>query len=82
MSAYPEHDKLRLVQIESQAIGEFLDLNDQGIVAARWGDESVGDNPNRLYPVHGIDKILAKHFGIDLDALEAEKQAMLESLRS
>jgi hypothetical protein len=82
MSDYPEHDKLQAVKIESQAIGEFLDLNDQGIVAARWGDESVGDNPNRLYPVHGIEKILAKHFGIDLTVLEAEKRTMLESLRA
>ncbi|HUV10815.1 MAG TPA: hypothetical protein VMX12_07525 [Acidimicrobiia bacterium] len=71
---YPEHAKLRAVADKSQAIGEFLDewLPTQGIILAHV------DRDGR---VPSIQELLAEFFGIDRDKLEAEKRAMLESLR-
>lgn len=35
---YPEHERLRAIKDQSQAIGEFLDwMSTQGVVRARWG---------------------------------------------
>jgi len=82
MNEYPEHEKLEKVQEKSQAIGEFLEwLNDEkGLSLAVWGeDEVIGEC---LYPAHpSVQDLLAEFFGIDLQVLEDEKQAMLVELR-
>lgn len=40
MSAYPEHDKMTEVAVQSQAIGEFLEwLAEKHIVLARYRDD-------------------------------------------
>lgn len=39
-----------------------------------WGDH--------YQPVGSIDAVLAEYFGIDRDALEREKRAMLDTIRS
>ena len=80
MSDYPEHDKLRAIQHESQAVGEFLD----------WASEKHGAQLSRvpegytdtLMPL-GIPTrtLLAEFFEIDEAKIEAEKRAMLASLR-
>lgn len=78
---YPEHAKLAAVSAESQAIGEFLDfgLGLQGLILAT---ESVGLTHNRLVPTsRSIPAILAIYFGIDQQALETEKRAMLAAMR-
>ncbi len=73
MSDYPEHDKLRHVKDESQAIGEFLDFG--GYVLGEYID-------GRLQPVHGsISRILAEYFEIDEKKIEQEKRQMLDKLR-
>lgn len=95
-SQYPEHDKLSEISEASQAIGEFLEsLNAKGIELAAYGTgdpslDSADENstwhkghPERLYPVHTpIQTLLAEHFEIDTDALEAEKRQMLEGIQA
>lgn len=67
MSDYPEHDKLRAVVVESQAIGEFID----------W----LEDVKNIYVASHaGLTKLLAEFYMVDLDKIEAEKQIMLRDL--
>lgn len=82
--SYPEHDKLQAVQDDSNVIGTFLDTC--GYTLCEWlnpadmGDE---DEPHGYFPVRGsINQILAKHFEIDLDKLEAEKRQMLDAQRA
>ncbi|MDA4133857.1 MAG: hypothetical protein OK454_12150 [Thaumarchaeota archaeon] len=71
---YPEHEKLKGVQEESQAIGEFLDL----------GPYTLCEH----YTIHwipvrkSIPEILADYFEIDLKKIEAEKRAMLDEMRA
>ncbi len=66
MSDYPEHDKLKAVVVESQAIGEFID----------WLEDVKG------IEIHApITKLLAEFYKIDLDVIEADKQTMLEKQR-
>jgi hypothetical protein len=78
MSDYPEHDKLREVAEQTQAIGEFIEwLEGKGIFLARYVEGS-----NFPRHVHGFRALLAEWAGIDQDKLEAEKRQMLASLRS
>jgi hypothetical protein len=80
MSDYPEHDKLHEIADASQTIGEFLDygLGEQGLVLC--DDDGEG---GRLWPTSkSIQSILAEHFGIDQDKINAEKEQMLERIRS
>ena len=84
---YPEHTKMLLITDQSQAIGEFLDRGEY--VLAEWvtcpeyhedGDEC--SQGTHLVPTpRSIDQILAVHFDIDLDKIEAEKRAMLAEMR-
>lgn len=84
MSDYPEHEKLRAVSEQSQAIGEFLEwLERKGI----WLCMREPDNPpfeGRFYPhtLGSNDRILAEYFDIDLTEIEREKRAMLEGVRA
>ena len=78
MSDYPEHDKLRAIADQTQAIGEFIEwLEGKGIFLARYVE---GSN----YPrhVHGFRDLLAEWADIDQDKLEAENRQMLASLRA
>jgi len=70
---------MRDVQSQSQAIGQFLEwLQEEQIVLAKY--EGDRDFP---WPIHeGIEQLLARHFKIDLNVIEQEKRAMLDSLRS
>lgn len=79
MPEYPEHEKLHKIKDKSQIIGEFLEngLPDR-VVFAEWNRR--GD---MLQPVRcNIQEWLADYFGIDRDKLEAEKQQMLEEIRT
>lgn len=73
-SEYPQHEKLKAVKDQSQAIGEFLEwLNEKDFVVAKFDARNC-----MLYQEYlAMDRILAEHFEIDLNALEAEKRAML-----
>ena len=75
---YPEHEKLNEVKDQSQAIADFLDWiqSEKGIVLANYGNS----DSNWLTPDGTAkDRLLAEYFGIDLDALEAEKRVMLRA---
>jgi len=78
MSDYPEHDKLAAVSEESQAQGELLDwLSDQGVHLMLWDTREEAF----LHWSKPINQILAEYHGIDLGKVEAEKRAMLKTLR-
>lgn len=82
--ATPTLDKLGLVQTESQVVGAFIEwLGEQGIVlcsAAKSCDTWLGDKS--LAPIgESTDKLLARYFGIDLDAAERERVALLNEAR-
>ena len=76
---YPEHMKLRAISDESQAIYNFLEwCEEQGVVLS----ERLGENENLFRTGRSIRDLLAAHFEIDQDKIEAEKCAMLESIRA
>lgn len=87
---YPEHEKLDAVKERSQAIGEFLDFGTYTL--CRWVELDKDDEANEelieagvdgMYqPVGEITKVLAEHFGIDLNRLEDEKRQMLDEQRA
>lgn len=84
MIDYPEHEKLKAVQTQSQSIGEFLDWlrGEKGFEIARWKHDDFDENDDVLMPAHfSTEKLLAEFFNIDLDKVEAEKRAMLAQLQ-
>ena len=74
---YPEHEKLEKVAPESQIISDFLEwLPSQKILLGQYAEYDM------MAPAFlSKEKLLAKYFGIDLTRLEAEKRAMLDTLR-
>lgn len=73
----PEHERMKAISADSQKLGEFLEwLGEQGVVLARWGTYE------ELHPdQQSIEKRLAAYFKIDLQKIEAEKMALLESCK-
>ena len=68
---YPEHEKMKKVYVERQAIGEFLEfLQNEGFTIQR--NEMVYRDFNGL---------LAEFFDVDLKKVELEKRAMLTEFR-
>lgn len=74
---YPEHEKMRMVQAECNAIGGFLEwLGNQEYIISKY------DKYDRPMPLHKhINEWLEMYFDIDGDVLEQEKRAMLKSLQ-
>lgn len=89
---YPEHEKLKAIADKSQVVGEFVEwLGSKGIHLADYpacltgGDHAHHEcrRSERLYTIDTpIRKLLAEFFDIDQDKIDAEKDAMLEQLRS
>lgn len=78
---YPEHEKLKEIQDQSQACGEFLEwLRSKGIFLAIWVKNSNGWEERQSVHTPTQD-LLAEFFGIDRDKLEDEKVQMLNELR-
>lgn len=76
----PECEKLAAVSKESQPIGVFLEWlqGERGIVLAEYDDDEED-----LVPVHiRIENLLAEFFEIDLNKVEEERRALLESIRA
>lgn len=74
----PEHAKLKAVQHLSQAVYDFLVWCDEQRItlAAPIGEAGY------QWPIsEGREKLLARHFGIDLQKLEREKKAILAEQR-
>lgn len=89
MSDYPEHEKLKAVQVESQAIGEFIEewCSQRGYALCQLVDSGkrtgFGAEVVMEYtPVANVVGLLAEFFGIDQDKIEAEKRAMLGAMRA
>jgi len=80
MSEYPEHEKMKTVQENSQIIGEFLEwLSSKNLSLCKWQDGVTGEG---YYAYHfSIEELLAEFFNIDLKKVEEEKKSMLESIR-
>lgn len=78
MSNYPEHDKLKALAGANQTVGDFIGwLEEQGLELARWNEAGTYCLPANK----PREELLAEFFGINRSALEAEKLAMLGSLR-
>lgn len=75
---YPEHIRLKAVSEKSQAIGEFL-----AYAAGRGSRGRKAGFIRRFGSWRWMNttQILAEYFKIDLEKIEDEKRAMLESLR-
>ena len=85
--ATPQLDKMLAVRDRSQVIGEFLEwLEGQRYTIGKvhhgrnWAGEIVPGHFVTI-EVSSIERLLADFFGIDLDAVEGEKQAVLAALR-
>jgi hypothetical protein len=80
-AVYPQHDKLRAVRDQSQAIGEFLEWlqSTRKPRVTLTVDAELGMRCEDLWPK--TEDLLAEYFGIDRAALECEKQAMIKGLR-
>lgn len=78
---YPELTKMGKVQEQSQIIGEFIE--ESGWVLAEWSNiETEYGGYEKLMPVSlSIEQILARYFNIDLQAVERERRAILDSIR-
>lgn len=85
---YPEHQKLKAISHDSNAIGAFLDWLPQAGIALhdlnapkqmeQWEMRTLSDE---FYPVRkSIQDILAEYFKIDQKLIDQEKQAMMDSL--
>ncbi len=95
MSEYPEHEKLKAIKPQSQAIGEFLEwlwskknielaIKHQHGVSCLDEHERIrcGYSSGEYMPAfEDTRKILAEFFEIDEEKLEVEKRAMLKELR-
>lgn len=76
----PECDKLHAVRDRSQEIGAFLDwlIEDKQYVLAKYTPQADYE----LVPQNvSIERLLAEYFEIDMDKVDAERRAILESLR-
>jgi hypothetical protein len=89
----PECDKLSAVKDKSQSIGEFLDwLKARGVYLANRHEHTDDCKHNGFYMCdfvngelqpyfYNIEALLAEYFEIDLNKIEDEKLAILESYR-
>ncbi len=73
--------KMLAVQGQSQVIGEFIDwLSSKGMTIC---STAGGLRGSLFHPVGTpTEELLAQHFGIDLQAAEAERRAVLAELRA
>lgn len=79
---YPELTKLKAISDTSQEIYDFIEgLSNKGIQLGRYTEIEGYREPQFLPIATPIDKLLAEHFGIDLDEVEREKRRMLDKLR-
>lgn len=86
----PECDKMAEVREKSQAIGEFLEWlrSEKGVRLGKRFDytaEGLSGNDvdySEFMPYsYSTNRLLAEHFGIDMNKVEQEKRAILRDLR-
>lgn len=74
-----ELEKMKRVREElgTQHIGVFLEwLGEKGFILARWDKSGKRLQPHR----ESIERFLARYAGIDLKAVEREKQELLDQI--
>lgn len=75
--SYPEHEKMKECSSPRQAVGDFIEwLSERGywICEKRHGE---------WFPTYrSRDQLLAAHFELDIDKIDAEKRAMLDEIRA
>lgn len=79
---YPEHDALRRVQPQSQAIHEFMEWvgTEKRLCLAGYAD--VEERSNRLFPTtKNLTDLVAEFLEIDLKKLENEKLQTIDEMR-
>lgn len=85
MPETPEHERLKQAKKTddaTQLIGEFLDWlkSEKGYLLCRYPQRDHDDDC--LVPVREpVTRLLAEFFGVDENALESEKQALLKHMR-
>lgn len=78
---YPQHEKVKLIKHESQAVHEFLNWLQEDKALRISTSES--DRRGNYVPWMGRqDELVAEYFGIDLKAFSKEKDAMYEEMTS
>lgn len=82
----PELDKMLAVKEKSQTISQFIDwLHSLGCEICQYIDETEvleGEEKPGYYLINQTtERMLAKHFGIDLEKCEQERRALEEELR-
>ena len=85
MSDYPECEKLKAVSDKSQVVGEFLEWlqYEKEFMIAKHVENEDEDGADYLAPMHiNTERLLAEFFDIDMDKVETERRAMLESIRN
>lgn len=88
MSTYPEHDKMQALGERRDEVQEFLDwlLDQPAYELAEWLTKREDGTEYffpRLVPVNkSREQIMADYFGIDLQKLSEEKDAMLADFRA
>jgi uncharacterized protein with NRDE domain len=83
MTEYPEHEKLMKIKDKSQTIGDFLEwLGSEKEIYLCSLVKYEGMKEQLQYIQKRKEDLLAEFFKIDLAKLEAEKQQMLETMRS
>lgn len=80
---YPEHEKLRAIADRSQVCGEFLDWlqHEKGYrltERVKLNDRTRGD----VEVMRSTEDLLGEFFCIDRDKLAAEKDLMVERMRT
>ena len=75
---YPQLAKMDAVREESQAIGEFIEwLNENGMAICTHENGLRGES--FFLVMESVESLLARHFDVDLNAVERERRAVLAS---
>ena len=73
---FPEHEKLKAVQAETQFLGGFIEwLGSKNMCIAIWDDRDRLHRSNK-----SVNYLLSMYKNIDPLKIDAEKRAMLEEL--
>ncbi|KKK84023.1 hypothetical protein LCGC14_2787510 [marine sediment metagenome] len=82
---YPEHEKLKAIQEQSQVICEFIEWLESGEASRDGACLEIARRDNEFGELESYfentQPLVVRFFDIDLDKLEEEKRQMLEECR-
>lgn len=82
---FPEHEKIEALHGRNNLIGNFIEWLKETHTIAEWidnEDENAFEDRILVPSMIRTDELIAKYFEIDLNKLENEKTAMLDSIRA